>query len=150
MGDPSAKSRYRVVGLLVLLFGITYLDRVCISVAGPRIEGEPDRRGHRAAAGGTHPEPVWMAGFVFRVWSARSGLGGGLVHLVPRLPFGTTRHGGAGPGRASIPLANDLPLRKRAGPDGDRVLLCLRLQFLPDLVSHLSPKRARIHGRGLV
>jgi len=27
-----------VVALLVLLFGITYLDRVCISVAGPRIQ----------------------------------------------------------------------------------------------------------------
>jgi len=31
---------HRVVGLLVLLFGITYLDRVCISVAGPRIQQE--------------------------------------------------------------------------------------------------------------
>ena len=31
---------HRVVGLLVLLFGITYLDRVCISVAGPRIQEE--------------------------------------------------------------------------------------------------------------
>jgi MFS family permease len=28
----------RVVALLVLLFGITYLDRVCISVAGPRMQ----------------------------------------------------------------------------------------------------------------
>jgi ACS family glucarate transporter-like MFS transporter len=28
----------RVVGLLVLLFGITYLDRVCISVAGPQMQ----------------------------------------------------------------------------------------------------------------
>ncbi|MFI4891696.1 MAG: MFS transporter [Steroidobacterales bacterium] len=34
----SSKAWYRVVGLLVLLFGITYLDRVCISVAGPRIQ----------------------------------------------------------------------------------------------------------------
>ncbi len=32
------KHRYRVLGLLILLFGITYLDRVCISVAGPRIQ----------------------------------------------------------------------------------------------------------------
>lgn len=30
----------RVVALLILLFGITYLDRVCISVAGPRIQQE--------------------------------------------------------------------------------------------------------------
>ena len=33
-------ARQRVVGLLVLLFGITYLDRVCISVAGPRIQDD--------------------------------------------------------------------------------------------------------------
>lgn len=34
----SLKHRYRVLTLLILLFGITYLDRVCISVAGPRIQ----------------------------------------------------------------------------------------------------------------
>ena len=39
MGAPS-RAWHRVVGLLVLLFGITYLDRVCISVAGPRIQQE--------------------------------------------------------------------------------------------------------------
>jgi ACS family glucarate transporter-like MFS transporter len=32
--------RYGVAGLLVLLFGITYLDRVCISVVGPRMQQE--------------------------------------------------------------------------------------------------------------
>jgi len=36
----STIARHRVLGLLVLLFGITYLDRVCISVAGPRIQQE--------------------------------------------------------------------------------------------------------------
>ena len=36
---PSASSdRRRVVGLLVPLFAITYLDRICISVAGPRMQ----------------------------------------------------------------------------------------------------------------
>ena len=36
---PSASNDRRgVVGLLVLLFAITYLDRVCISVAGPRMQ----------------------------------------------------------------------------------------------------------------
>ena len=36
---PSASGDRRgVVGLLVLLFAITYLDRVCISVAGPRMQ----------------------------------------------------------------------------------------------------------------
>ena len=34
----SSKDWHRVVALLVLLFGITYLDRVCISVAGPRMQ----------------------------------------------------------------------------------------------------------------
>ncbi|MFL6604816.1 MAG: MFS transporter [Steroidobacteraceae bacterium] len=32
------KYRHRVLGFLVLLFAITYLDRVCISVAGPRMQ----------------------------------------------------------------------------------------------------------------
>src|SRR6185295_10034633 len=30
--------RHRVSGLLVLLFAITYIDRVCISEAGPRMQ----------------------------------------------------------------------------------------------------------------
>ena len=30
--------RHRVSGLLILLFAITYIDRVCISVAGPRMQ----------------------------------------------------------------------------------------------------------------
>ncbi len=34
------KHRHRVLGLLILLFAITYLDRVCISVAGPRMQEE--------------------------------------------------------------------------------------------------------------
>ena len=38
MNEKLTKTRYRVVGLLVLLFAITYLDRVCISVAGPRMQ----------------------------------------------------------------------------------------------------------------
>src|SRR4030095_9059200 len=37
---PSTKYRHRVSGLLVLLFAITYIDRVCISVAGPRIQAD--------------------------------------------------------------------------------------------------------------
>ena len=32
------KNRYKVGVLLVLLYAITYLDRVCISVAGPRMQ----------------------------------------------------------------------------------------------------------------
>jgi ACS family glucarate transporter-like MFS transporter len=38
MQEQSARNRYGVVGLLILLFAITYLDRVCISVAGPRMQ----------------------------------------------------------------------------------------------------------------
>jgi MFS transporter, ACS family, glucarate transporter len=34
----SMKHRHRVLGLLVLLSALTYLDRVCISVAGPRMQ----------------------------------------------------------------------------------------------------------------
>src|SRR6202020_596057 len=34
----SSKDWHGVVALLVLLSGITYLDRVCISVAGPRMQ----------------------------------------------------------------------------------------------------------------
>lgn len=36
------KYRHRVAGLLVLLFAITYIDRVCIPVAGPRIQEDLD------------------------------------------------------------------------------------------------------------
>src|SRR5262247_1375425 len=34
------KYRHRVSGLLILLFAITYIDRVCISVAGPRMQAD--------------------------------------------------------------------------------------------------------------
>lgn len=34
----SARNRYAVAFLLILLFAVTYLDRVCISVAGPRMQ----------------------------------------------------------------------------------------------------------------
>ena len=37
---PAAKDRQGVLLLLVLLFVITYLDRVCISVAGPRMQAD--------------------------------------------------------------------------------------------------------------
>jgi ACS family glucarate transporter-like MFS transporter len=40
LNAQSTKNRYRVTGLLVLFFAITYLDRVCISVAGPRMQAD--------------------------------------------------------------------------------------------------------------
>ena len=53
MHEQSHRARYGVVGLLVSLFALTYLDRVCISVAGPRMQAE------------LHISPVgwgWVAG----------------------------------------------------------------------------------------
>ncbi len=38
MDKSNARDRRVVIGLLILLFAITYLDRVCISVAGPRMQ----------------------------------------------------------------------------------------------------------------
>ena len=35
---PDMRYRHRVLGFLILLFAITYIDRVCISVAGPRMQ----------------------------------------------------------------------------------------------------------------
>ncbi len=34
------RNRYGVVALLITLLTITYLDRVCISVAGPRMQAD--------------------------------------------------------------------------------------------------------------
>jgi MFS family permease len=40
MSSAVLRARHRVVGLLILLFAVTYLDRVCISVAGPRMQAD--------------------------------------------------------------------------------------------------------------
>jgi len=40
MQRQSQRNRYGVAGLLTLLFAITYIDRVCISVAGPRMQAD--------------------------------------------------------------------------------------------------------------
>jgi MFS family permease len=40
MNSAVLRARHRVVGLLMLLFAVTYLDRVCISVAGPRMQAD--------------------------------------------------------------------------------------------------------------
>jgi hypothetical protein len=36
--------RYRTLALLVLLAAVTYLDRMCIGVAGPRMQAELSKR----------------------------------------------------------------------------------------------------------
>src|SRR5262245_37059622 len=38
MQSMLTRARYKVLGLLILLSAVTYLDRVCISVAGPRMQ----------------------------------------------------------------------------------------------------------------
>ena len=38
METTASANRHKVVALLIFLFAITYLDRVCISVAGPRMQ----------------------------------------------------------------------------------------------------------------
>lgn len=40
MGSELRTARYKVTALLIALYAITYLDRVCISVAGPRMQEE--------------------------------------------------------------------------------------------------------------
>src|ERR1700674_1505363 len=40
MQRQSQRNRYGVVGLLIFLFAITFIDRVCISVAGPRMQAD--------------------------------------------------------------------------------------------------------------
>src|SRR5450432_4860222 len=48
------------------------------------IDGEPDWRSPRAAAGSAYPKPLWMAGVILRLWCCGNLLGDGLVRLVPR------------------------------------------------------------------
>jgi MFS family permease len=40
MTNAIQRARRRVIALLILLFAVTYLDRVCISVAGPRMQDD--------------------------------------------------------------------------------------------------------------
>ena len=40
MPNAIRRARGKVIALLILLFAITYLDRVCISVAGPRMQDD--------------------------------------------------------------------------------------------------------------
>ena len=57
MTRASYKGRYGVAGLLVVLFVLTYLDRVCISVAGPLMQRDLRPRGlHRQATLATSVE----------------------------------------------------------------------------------------------
>ena len=136
---PSASSdRRRVVGLLVLLFAITYLDRVCISVAGPRMQ--EDLRidpigwgwvtGVFTLAYGLFEIPTGMMGdrmgprrVLTRIvlwWSAFTALTGAMTGFYPllltRFMFGAGE-AGAFP-TASVVVSRWFPPRQRATMSG--------------------------------
>ncbi len=132
------KYRHRVLGLLILLFAIMYLDRVCISVAGPRIQDD------------LHIDPVgwsWVTAMftlsycLFEIptgvlgdrigarrvltrvvlwWSAFTSLTGMVwnyrILLITRFCFGAGE-AGAFP-NASIVMARWFPATQRAGVSG--------------------------------
>src|SRR5215831_17147330 len=68
MERAASRNRYKVGILLVLLYAITYLDRVCISVAGPRMQKD------------LHIDPIgwgWVTGMF------------GLAYCLFEIPTGT-------------------------------------------------------------
>jgi MFS transporter, ACS family, glucarate transporter len=132
------RHRHRVLGLLILLFAITYIDRVCISVAGPRMQEDlgisPVRWGWVTAmftlAYGLFEIPTGALGdrlgprrVLTRVvlwWSAFTSLTGAAsgyaVLLLTRFCFGAGE-AGAFP-NASIVVARWFPPGQRAGMSG--------------------------------
>jgi hypothetical protein len=48
------KYQHRVLGMLSLLAVITYVDRVCIAVAGPRMQDDLGISPERVGLGGQH------------------------------------------------------------------------------------------------
>jgi sugar phosphate permease len=128
------KYRHRVLVLLILLFAITYIDRVCISVAGPRMQEElhidPVRWGWVTAMftlsyalfeipTGTLGDRIGARRVLTRVvlwWSAFTSLTGLMTNyyflLMTRLCFGAGE-AGAFP-NASIVIARWFPATQRA------------------------------------
>jgi MFS transporter, ACS family, glucarate transporter len=128
------KYRHRVLVLLILLFAITYIDRVCISVAGPRIQEElhidPIRWGWVTAMftlsyalfeipTGTLGDRIGARRVLTRVvlwWSAFTSLTGRMTNyyflLLTRFCFGAGE-AGAFP-NASIVIARWFPATQRA------------------------------------
>jgi len=136
---PSVSSDRRgVVGLLVLLFAITYIDRVCISVAGPRMQDDLgiDPIGWGWVTGvftlayGLFEIPTGMMGdrrgprrVLTRIvvwWSAFTALTGAMTGfyplLVTRFLFGAGE-AGAFP-NASVVVSRWFPARQRATMSG--------------------------------
>ena len=136
---PSVSSDRRgVVGLLVLLFAITYIDRVCISVAGPRMQedlgidpiGWGWVTGMFTLAYGLFEIPTGMMGdrlgprrVLTRIvvwWSAFTALTGAMTGFYPllltRFLFGAGE-AGAFP-NASVVVSRWFPPRQRATMSG--------------------------------
>jgi MFS transporter, ACS family, glucarate transporter len=133
-----SRDRRGVVGLLVLLFIITYLDRVCISVAGPRMQEDLgiDPVGWGWVTGmftlayclfeiptGTMGDSIGPRRVLTRIvvwWSAFTALTGAVTGysqlLVTRFLFGAGE-AGAFP-NASIVVARWFPARQRATMSG--------------------------------
>ena len=119
-------------------------------------DGEPDWRRDSAAAGGPDPDSIWLACVVLSVRRAGSPLVGHLVLVVPRLAGGKARcersrarRDGASASRISswLSVERRASFRERSRADGCGLLLRLRIQLLPDVVSHVSREGARVHGR---
>ena len=132
------KYRPRVTGLLILLFAITYIDRVCISVAGPRMQADlgidPIGWGWVTAmftlsyclfeiptgALGDHIGPRRVLTRVVLWWSAFTSLTGAVSNyyllLITRFCFGAGE-AGAFP-NASIVVSRWYPPSQRASMSG--------------------------------
>ncbi|MEZ5289103.1 MAG: MFS transporter [Vicinamibacterales bacterium] len=134
----TSNDRRGVLGLLILLFAITYLDRVCISVAGPRMQEDLgiDAVGWGWVTGmftlayclfeiptGTMGDRLGARRVLTRIvvwWSAFTALTGAVTGyswlLVTRFLFGAGE-AGAFP-NASIVVARWFPARRRATISG--------------------------------
>lgn len=131
---PATKYRQGVLGLLSLLMVITYLDRVCISIAGPRMQEElhlgPVAWGWVGSAfaiayavfeipGGVLGDRIGARRVLTRIvlwWSAFTSLTGVVTGYVPllltRFCFGAGE-AGALP-NAAVAIARWFPIRERA------------------------------------
>ncbi len=117
---------------------------------GREPDGQPGRRRHRPAPGAADSDALRLAHVVLCVRRGRTGVGGGVVRVVPRLARGDARRspgGGAGgehrPCRR-LPVARGLALADGVGAAGAGLLLHLRLQLLPDLVPHVPGQGPRL------
>ncbi len=102
------------------------------------------------------PDALRLAHVVLRVWRGGHPVGGGVVRVVPRLargdaraaPASVRRHASsrrhAGSRESRVPVARCFPVADGVGAAGAGLLLRLRLQLLPDLVSHVPGQGPRL------